>query len=131
MLARIKTLSGTYPWQGPSLHRLPQFTGPPPPISTTPTRSRSPSASRATPRPGSHWSKPPTAASTSMCYRFVGSQPEAEDLTQDVFIKVFCNLRSYDPERGSFRNWLKNVTRNHLVDRFRRTKLARLSSSSR
>lgn len=64
-----------------------------------------------------------------ICYRFVDSHPEAEDLTQDVFMKVFCNLRSYDARKGTFRQWLKNVTRNHLVDRYRRTKLARLSSS--
>jgi RNA polymerase sigma-70 factor, ECF subfamily len=64
-----------------------------------------------------------------ICHRFVNSHPEAEDLTQDVFMKVFCNLRSYDAEKGTFRNWLKNVTRNHLVDRYRRTKLVRLSSS--
>jgi RNA polymerase sigma-70 factor, ECF subfamily len=63
------------------------------------------------------------------CYRFIGAHPEAEDLTQDVFMKVFCNLHNYDAEKGSFRNWLKNVTRNHLVDRYRRTKLVRLSSS--
>ncbi len=64
-----------------------------------------------------------------ICYRFVDSHHEAEDLTQDVFMKVFCNLRSYDAERGTFRSWLRNVTRNHLVDRYRRTKLVRLSSS--
>ena len=64
-----------------------------------------------------------------LCYHFVGSHTEAEDLSQDVFLKVYCNLRSYDPEKGSFRNWLRNITRNYLVDRYRRTRLIRLSSS--
>ena len=44
-------------------------------------------------------------------------------------MKVFCNLHHYDAEKGSFRIWLKNVTRNHLVDHYRRTRLDRLSSS--
>jgi RNA polymerase sigma-70 factor, ECF subfamily len=64
-----------------------------------------------------------------ICYEFLGSHAEAEDLTQDVFMKVYCNLHRFDPEKGTFRNWLRNVTRNYLVDRYRRTRLARLSIS--
>jgi RNA polymerase sigma-70 factor, ECF subfamily len=64
-----------------------------------------------------------------ICFEFTGSHSEAEDLTQDVFMKVYCNLHRYDPEKGTFRNWLRNVTRNYLVDRYRRTRLVRLSSS--
>ena len=65
----------------------------------------------------------------SICYSFTESHWEAEDLTQDVLFKLFCNLSSYDACRGNFYLWLKNVTRNHLVDQFRRTQMARRSTS--
>jgi len=65
----------------------------------------------------------------SICYSFTSSHCEAEDLTQDVFFKLFCNLASYDACRGNFYLWLKNVTRNHLVDQFRRTQMVRRSTS--
>jgi RNA polymerase sigma-70 factor (ECF subfamily) len=64
-----------------------------------------------------------------ICLRFTSSNAEAEDLTQDIFVKLFCNLSSYDATRGSFLPWLQNLTRNHLVDRFRRTRVFRASSS--
>lgn len=63
------------------------------------------------------------------CYRFTGSHAEAEDMTQDIFVKLYCNLSSYDMGRGSFYHWLQNVTRNHLVDYFRRSRVARFSTS--
>ena len=63
------------------------------------------------------------------CYRFTGSHVEAEDMTQDIFVKLYCNLSSYDTGRGSFHHWLQNVTRNHLVDYFRRSRVARFSTS--
>ena len=37
----------------------------------------------------------------NLCYRFTGRAEEAEDLTQEVFIKVFQTLRSFDPAQGS------------------------------
>ncbi len=61
--------------------------------------------------------------------RFTGSRAEAEDLTQDVFLKVFCNLRSFDGQRGNLAAWIQNVTRNHLIDQFRRTRVVRASGS--
>ena len=65
----------------------------------------------------------------SLCYRFTGRRPEAEDLTQEVFIKIFQTLRSFDPLQGQFTTWLNRVARNHLVDHYRRTKKDRLTSS--
>lgn len=65
----------------------------------------------------------------AICLRFTASNAEAEDLTQDIFVKLFCNLSSYDAQRGSFFPWLQNMTRNHLVDRFRRTRVFRASNS--
>jgi RNA polymerase sigma-70 factor (ECF subfamily) len=54
---------------------------------------------------------------------------EAEDLTQEVFIKVFQTLKSYDAAQGSFSTWLHRVARNHLVDHYRRTRKDRVTSS--
>ncbi len=65
----------------------------------------------------------------NLCYRFTARVQEAEDLTQEIFIKVFQTLRSYDAAQGSFTTWLNRVSRNHLVDHYRRTKKDRATSS--
>jgi len=65
----------------------------------------------------------------NLCYRFTGRVEEAEDVTQEVFIKVFQTLRSYDAAQGSFSTWLNRVARNHLVDHYRRARKDRLTSS--
>jgi len=65
----------------------------------------------------------------NLCYRFTGSADDAEDLTQEVFIKVYRTLGSYDQSKGAFPTWLTTMTRNLLVDHFRRSKLERASDS--
>jgi RNA polymerase sigma-70 factor (ECF subfamily) len=65
----------------------------------------------------------------NLCYRFTGRAEDAEDLTQEVFIKVFQTLRSFDSTQGSFSTWLHRVARNHLVDHYRRTKKDRITGS--
>jgi RNA polymerase sigma-70 factor, ECF subfamily len=65
----------------------------------------------------------------SLCYRFTGSAHDAEDLTQDVFIRVYGNLSSFDLARGSFQTWITTLARNLLVDHFRRTKQQRVTDS--
>jgi RNA polymerase sigma-70 factor, ECF subfamily len=65
----------------------------------------------------------------NLCYRFTGRTSEAEDLTQEVFIKVFQTLRTYDAAQGAFSTWLNRVARNHLVDHYRRTKKDRITDS--
>ncbi len=65
----------------------------------------------------------------SLCYRFTGSAHDAEDLTQDVFVKVYGNLTSFDLARGSFQTWITTLARNLLVDHFRRTKQQRVTDS--
>ena len=65
----------------------------------------------------------------NICYRFTASADDAEDLTQEVFIKVYRTLGSYALERGSFMTWLAAVSRNLLVDHFRRHKLERATDS--
>ena len=64
-----------------------------------------------------------------LCYRFTGSATDAEDLTQDVFLKIYSNLASFDIGRGSLQVWITTMTRNLLVDNFRRTKNQRATSS--
>ncbi len=65
----------------------------------------------------------------NLCYRFTGRTAEAEDLTQEIFIKIFQTLASYDVAQGPFSTWLNRVARNHLVDHYRRTKKERVTSS--
>jgi len=64
-----------------------------------------------------------------LCYRFTGNPADAEDLTQDVFLKIYSNLASFDTGRGSLQVWITTMTRNLLVDNFRRTRNQRATSS--
>src|SRR5579871_1395491 len=64
-----------------------------------------------------------------LCYRFTGNPADAEDLTQDVFLKIYSNLSSFDMGRGSLQVWITTMTRNLLVDNFRRTKNQRATGS--
>jgi RNA polymerase sigma-70 factor (ECF subfamily) len=65
----------------------------------------------------------------ALCYRFTASSQDAEDLAQDVFIKVYGNLRSFDLAKGSFQTWITTLTRNLLVDHFRRSRHQRATDS--
>lgn len=65
----------------------------------------------------------------NICYRFAGSADDAQDLTQEVFIKMYRTLNTYDIERGAFMTWVTTMTRNLLVDHFRRTKQDRVTDS--
>ncbi len=65
----------------------------------------------------------------NICYRFAGTSDDAQDLTQEVFIKMYRTLNSYDVERGAFMTWLTTMTRNLLVDHFRKTKQDRVTDS--
>ena len=64
-----------------------------------------------------------------LCYRFTGNAADAEDLTQDVFLKIYSNLASFDTARGSLQVWITTMTRNLLVDNFRRTRNQRATGS--
>ena len=65
----------------------------------------------------------------NICYRFAGSSDDAQDLTQEVFIKMYRTLNTYDVERAAFMTWVTTVTRNLLVDHFRKTKHDRMTDS--
>jgi len=65
----------------------------------------------------------------NICYRFTGSPHDAEDLTQEVFIRMYRTLSSYDAERGAFQTWMTTLTRNLLVDHFRKSRQDRMTDS--
>ena len=65
----------------------------------------------------------------NVCYRFTGTADDAEDLTQEVFIKMYRTLASYDVERGAFVTWLTTLARNLLVDHFRKSRMERATDS--
>ena len=61
----------------------------------------------------------------NLCYRFTGRSQEAEDLTQDVFLRVYKTLGSFQGSQGSFTTWLTSLTRNLLIDHYRKHKKER------
>ena len=65
----------------------------------------------------------------NICYRFSGSADDSSDLTQEVFIKMYRTLSTYDTTRASFMTWVTTVTRNLLVDHFRKGKYDRVTDS--
>ena len=54
----------------------------------------------------------------NIAYKFVGRHDQAEDLTQDVFLKLFKSLDTFD-RRANFQTWLISVSRNLCIDHYR------------
>ena len=54
----------------------------------------------------------------NVAYKFVGKHDEAEDLTQDIFLKLFKSLDTFD-RRANFQTWLISVSRNLCIDHYR------------
>jgi RNA polymerase sigma-70 factor (ECF subfamily) len=65
----------------------------------------------------------------NICYRFTGNRTESQDLSQDVFLRVYRTLGSYRSAHGGFATWMTSVTRNLLIDHYRRTKRDRVTDS--
>ncbi|WP_182114050.1 MULTISPECIES: RNA polymerase sigma factor SigE [unclassified Actinotalea] len=59
-----------------------------------------------------------------LAYRLTGNQHDAEDLTQETFVRVFRSLHSYSP--GTFEGWLHRITTNLFLDQVRRKKRIRM-----
>jgi len=57
----------------------------------------------------------------NLAYQFAGNSQEAEDLTQDIFIKLYRSLPRYGFGRN-FSAWFLTLAKNHLIDEYRRTK---------
>jgi len=56
----------------------------------------------------------------SLAYRFVSHHEAAEDLTQEVFLRIYRTLDQYDPKAGNLSNWLMRVARNLIIDDWRK-----------
>ncbi|MEP7089627.1 MAG: RNA polymerase sigma factor SigE [Nocardioidaceae bacterium] len=89
---------------------------------TTPTPPRLPSQTTAP----DDWQAPSwdeivaqhSARVYRLAYRLTGNPHDAEDLTQEVFVRVFRSLSSYTP--GTFEGWLHRITTNLFLDQARR-----------
>jgi RNA polymerase sigma-70 factor (ECF subfamily) len=60
-----------------------------------------------------HWRKV-----FNVAYKFVGKHDEAEDLTQDIFLKIFKALDTFD-RRANFQTWIISISRNLCIDHYR------------
>src|SRR5512142_3509511 len=54
----------------------------------------------------------------NVAYKFVGRHEQAEDLTQEIFLKIFRSLDTFD-RRANFQTWLISVSRNLCIDYYR------------
>jgi len=54
----------------------------------------------------------------NVAYKFVGKHDEAEDLTQDIFLKIFRALSTFD-RRANFQTWIISISRNLCIDHYR------------
>lgn len=55
----------------------------------------------------------------NLAYRFTSSVEAAEDLTQEVFVRIYKTLGQYDPKQGNLSNWLMRLARNLIIDDYR------------
>jgi len=58
----------------------------------------------------------------NLSYRYTNRRDEAEDLTQEIFIKIYQNLKSFRSEAGSFQSWILKVGRNLIIDHYRQSR---------
>ncbi len=62
----------------------------------------------------------------NFCYRMLGESVEAEDASQETFLRVHKNLHRYDTAR-SFKTWLLSIASNHCIDRLRKRRMQYVS----
>jgi RNA polymerase sigma-70 factor (ECF subfamily) len=60
----------------------------------------------------------------NLAYRFTSRADSAEDLTQDVFVRVYRSLEQYDAKQGDLQNWLMRLARNLVIDDYRKRQRA-------
>ncbi len=56
----------------------------------------------------------------NLAYRFTSNVSAAEDLTQEVFVRIYKSLEQYDPKQGNLSNWLMRLARNLTIDDYRK-----------
>ncbi|MGZ4614401.1 MAG: RNA polymerase sigma factor SigE [Actinomycetes bacterium] len=104
---------------------------------TTPGRSEPGGAEPVRPVPiegATEWTPPSwddvvrthSARVYRLAYRLTGNPHDAEDLTQDVFVRVFRSLSTYTP--GTFEGWLHRITTNLFLDQVRRKQRIRFDA---
>jgi RNA polymerase sigma-70 factor (ECF subfamily) len=54
-----------------------------------------------------------------MAYHYTSNYSVSQELTQDIFLKVYENLAAFRPESGSLQNWIMRVGRNLIIDYYR------------
>src|SRR4029434_1915918 len=64
----------------------------------------------------------------NVAYKFVGKHDEAEDLTRDIFLKIFKALKTFD-RRANFQTWIISISRNLCIDHYRRVPQERPTTS--
>ena len=60
----------------------------------------------------------------NLAYRFTSRADSAEDLTQDVFVRIYRSLEQYNPKQGDLQNWLMRLARNLIIDDYRKRQRA-------
>ncbi len=55
----------------------------------------------------------------NLAYRFTSSVEAAEDLTQEVFVRIYKTLGQFNPQQGNLSNWLMRLARNRIIDDYR------------
>jgi RNA polymerase sigma-70 factor (ECF subfamily) len=58
----------------------------------------------------------------NLCYRMLSNHAEAEDATQEAFLRAYLNLKRYDTNR-SFKTWILSIASNHCIDRLRKRRV--------
>jgi RNA polymerase sigma-70 factor, ECF subfamily len=66
----------------------------------------------------------------NLAYRYNGRFDEAEDLTQEIFLKIYRTLHTYNSELGAFETWMMRVSRNCIIDHYRKLKTERRQTDS-
>ena len=59
--------------------------------------------------------------------RYISSREDSEDLTQEIFVKVFFKISSFDSSKASFKPWLFTITKNSIYNKLKEKKMVRLT----